>query len=300
MFKGIHIFINIMPLNVFPIYEFLILRYCLAMAMAAPLDWQESQIKSPSVPYLEQALRVNLGGLLVHWGPFGSGKSFALKDLTIYLQRNGCLVKYLNAQDFDRNVHKSSFAHFLKSELRQPLDKSLGDISRLVPDVGQPGVIKPTFIVDHIEDVMMIPDTQHVLTGIARDCREADSFRFLVCCNSLDYATSMLKWNGGHKIRLACYPDNGRWKEDILRLYIMTFQSIIGLSREEVDAILSCAILCGSPGKSSFEVFNTQMISPVELCYFEFCQVKFKNLCMGLLLIVAICPIVLQLLGPRE
>ena len=83
------------------------IRFCLFNAITSPLEWTESQIKSPSVFLLLDALHVNLGGVLVHWGPFASGKSHALKDLTLHLRRGENFAKYINAKHFDRAVHVS-------------------------------------------------------------------------------------------------------------------------------------------------------------------------------------------------
>eukprot|EP00291_Cryptomonas_curvata_P016930 CAMPEP_0172167284 /NCGR_PEP_ID=MMETSP1050-20130122/9485_1 /TAXON_ID=233186 /ORGANISM="Cryptomonas curvata, Strain CCAP979/52" /LENGTH=351 /DNA_ID=CAMNT_0012838055 /DNA_START=118 /DNA_END=1172 /DNA_ORIENTATION=- len=215
--------------------------------MTSPLEWTESQIKSQSVFLLLDALRVNLGGVLVHWGPFASGKSHALKDLTVHLRRGENIAKYINARHFDRAVH-ISFGNFMKSELGLPLDRALGDICNLFPAVPA-GKVKPTMIIDHIEDVMDQPDTQQVLTGFARECRETNSFKVLVCTSSLAHATSVLKWNGGTKFRLACWPCSCRWEESLLRLYLAGFASTKFLSKDELESVLSCAVICGSPGK---------------------------------------------------
>ena len=222
-------------------------RYCATIAMSTRLQWKETQIKSPSVEYLEMALRVNVGGVLVHWGPYGSGKSCALKDVTVRLQDNGNFAKYINARDFDSAVH-GVLETFIKSELRLPLDKALGDLTRVVPPVSD-GSIKPTIILDHIEDLIGDPNLQRVITGIARDCRESNAFRFLVCCTSLEMTKTILGWNGGHKFRLACWPDSGRWNKDILRLYVKQFNSLASFPPDLVESIVACAVECGSPGK---------------------------------------------------
>jgi hypothetical protein len=218
--------------------------------MTSPLEWTESQIKSRSVFLLLDALRVNLGGVLVHWGPFASGKSHALKDLTVYLRYGENIAKYINAKHFDRRVHLS-FGNFIKSELGLPLDRALGDIWNLFPAVPA-GKVKPTMIIDHIEDVMDQPDIQQVLTGFARECRETNSFKVLVCTSSLAHATSVLKWNGGTKFRLACWPCSSRWEEGLLRLYLAGFASTKCLSEVELESVLSCAVICGSPGELLF------------------------------------------------
>ena len=153
-------------------------RYCVSIAMRTRLDWKESQIKSPSVEYLEMALRANVGCVLVHWGPYGSGKSSALKDVTVRLLDNGDFAKYINARDFDRSVH-GFLETFIKSQLQLPLDKAFGDLSRVVPPVLD-GALRPTIILDHIEDLEGNPDLQRVITGIARDSRDSNAFRFLI------------------------------------------------------------------------------------------------------------------------
>ena len=222
-------------------------RYCASVAMGTRLEWKESQIKSPSVEYLEQALRVNVGGVLVHWGPYGSGKSYALKDLTLRLQDNRNLAKYINARDFDSGVH-GVLENFIKSELGLPLDKALGDLSRVIPPAVD-GAIRPTIILDHIEDLVADPNLQRVITGIARDSRDSNAFRFLICCTSLETTKTILGWNGGHKFRLACWPDSGRWKRGILSFYLKQFKSMANVAPDQVEAIVACAVECGSPGK---------------------------------------------------
>ena len=222
-------------------------RYCVSVAMSTRLEWTESQIKSPSVEYVEQALRVNLGGVLVHWGPFGSGKSYALKDLTVRLQDKGNYVKYIDARDFDSGLHKA-LETFIMKQLKMPLDNALGDLSLVVPTVIE-GALKPTIILDHVEDMAADSNLQRVITGIARDSRESNAFRFLICCSSLSMTKTVLGWNGGHKFRLACWPGSGRWDKDILALYVRQFKSMGSVSREEAEAIVACAVECGSPGK---------------------------------------------------
>ena len=215
--------------------------------MSTRLEWKESQIKSPSVECLEEALRVDVGGVLVYWGPYGSGKSYALKDLTVRLQDNKNYAKYINARDFDSGVH-GVLEGFIKSELGLPLDRALGDLSKVVP-ADSSTKYKPTIIIDHTEDIASDPNLQRVITGIARDSRESNGFRFVVCCSSLEMTQNILAWNGGHKFRLACWPDSGRWKREMLEIYVKQFKSIACLGISQQAEIIEFSAIAGSPGK---------------------------------------------------
>jgi hypothetical protein len=182
--------------------------------------------------------------------PGASGKSHALKDLTVHLCSGENIAKYINAKHFDRAVHVS-FGNFIKSELGLPLDRALGNICNLFPAVPA-GKVKPTMIIDHIEDVMDQPDMEQVLTGFARECRKRNTFKVLVCTSSLAHATSVLRLNGGTKFRLACWPCSSRWEDELLRLYLAGISSTKCLSKDRLESVLSCVVICGSPGELLF------------------------------------------------
>ena len=137
----------------------------------------------------------------------------------------------------------TSHGNFLKSELGLPLDRALGDICNLFPAVPK-GNVKPTIIIDHIEDVMDQPTVQQVLTGFAREICETSLWKVLVCTSSLAHATSILQLNGGTKFRLACWPCSSRWGEGILRLYLAGFASTKCVSKDELESVLSAAVNC--------------------------------------------------------
>ncbi len=65
-----------------------------------PINWTITEFTSPAVADLRRAVNHPLCGVLVFWGPFGSGKTLTLKDFTKKLQDEGKMIIYLDGQDY--------------------------------------------------------------------------------------------------------------------------------------------------------------------------------------------------------
>jgi hypothetical protein len=162
--------------------------------MLAPLDWETSMFQSPLVEKIGSSLKVDLGGVLVLWGPNDSGKSYALRDFTKKCQCEGEIVKYLDGSD----CRASCFGDWFFTSIGFDPTKPFGNIGSYCPKGKE---FKPIFLIDHLEDLLNLPDTQTTIVQLARFSKEKNDFKVLVCLSHLENTIGVLKWNGGTKIR---------------------------------------------------------------------------------------------------
>ena len=170
----------------------------LQMAFDSPFDWTESQIKSPAILKLQDALRVDLGSLLVFTSPYGAGKSHALKDLTVHLRRSYTFAKYIDGRSA---AASSSAAEFIYGSLLLTKDAAREDLGPLLPI--SKGENKTTIIIDHFEDLMDLfgVETMALAKNWTRETYDTCSYRVLVCVAPESRALEVLNWNGGVKFR---------------------------------------------------------------------------------------------------
>jgi energy-coupling factor transporter ATP-binding protein EcfA2 len=170
----------------------------LLKAFDSPLDWTESQVKSPALLKLRDSLRVDLGSLLVFTSPYGAGKSHALKDLTVLLRRNSTYVKYIDGRAASSS---SSAGEFIYGSLLLTKDAARVDLGPLLPV--STGMNKTTIIIDHFEDLMdkFGVDAMAMAKNWARETYDTRSYRVLVCVAPESRVLEVLNWNGGVKFR---------------------------------------------------------------------------------------------------
>ena len=165
------------------------------MAAELPkLTWVPSKIPSPLIQHISNVFKRNLPSALVLWGPASSCKSHALRDYTVKAQQDGKVVIYLDCQDCRESSFMTWFFEVLNIGKTQAFSKFGSWLPRVDGSV-------PVVIIDHLEDVLMLPDTKRTIVGLARAARDHNNFQVLVCISPVDAAVEVLSWNGGHKIK---------------------------------------------------------------------------------------------------
>jgi hypothetical protein len=211
---------------------------------------------------------VGVGSVLVYWSPFSSGKTYALKDLTVKLQNSETYVKYIDGED---SVGCTTSSEFLFRSIGLPKESIVGDIGNVLPDSS--GSTKTTIIIDHFEALMRFPDTESLIRALARECYDKNAYRVLLCITPLDQAVSVLKWNGGHKIRLAFWPHAARWDSPILDALVR--KEFSTLAPDQIADVVRYASICGSPGQCcTFNMLRGKLRKRLNILFFFAGKVK--------------------------
>jgi hypothetical protein len=211
--------------------------------MQSPTDWTISTVLSPAVQELRTAVDYPLCGALVFWAPLESGKTFALRDLTKLLQNEDRIATYING----KSLTGKAFNHFstaLRFSLNMSPTVEIDDLIALGTR-GRPS----TLIIDHFDDVMLFPDTEAVMLGLARESRERRTFNIVLGMSSFQKADEVIEWNGGHKLRMACREGCGRWMANATRMYALNLPVVKSLPADEQEEVIRLAIKAGSAGK---------------------------------------------------
>jgi hypothetical protein len=222
---------------------FALARAAVEQKFRAPINWTVTEFTSPAVADLRRAVNHPLCGALVFWGPFASGKTFALKDLTKKLQDEGKIIIYLNGKDYRRQNYQM-FSLWLRASIG--LTANANGLEEYFPF--KEGTIT-TIIIDHFDDLMNVPDARPLVVGLARESREKKRFNILVGVSSAANARAILLWNGNSKITLACRPDAARWDANMTRLFALGSAFVQALGERDASDVVEYASTCGSPGK---------------------------------------------------
>ncbi len=210
--------------------------------MCAPLNHALSPVLSPAVEAIENSIQDPSYGAFVHWGPFGTGKTVALQDLTLIMRSKGYIVKYLDAKDTGvRSIENSEFTDLLLSDPGLHFGKFISYFKSAVP-------FRPTvIIINRFDYFMMSPNAEAVIKALILSALEKQTFKIVLGITRWDYALKVLKWNGGEKIRLAASAGCGRWGiEDITA--IAAFEPHLKrVSDAERAEIIRLGAISGSP-----------------------------------------------------
>jgi hypothetical protein len=213
--------------------------------MRAPLKYKHSLVLSPAVEAIERAIQSQFCGVYVHWGPFASGKTVALKDMTVIMQSKGHIVKYLDAKDKRAlGNNDPTFINWLRSHLGLSLREYTADFESFLPkSKAGPTVI----IIDHFEDFLWTPDAKPVIEGLCRDAFEKKTYKIVLCINGCKKALEVLNWNGGENIRIAASAGCGRWDIGCIKAMAALAPRLSRITDEQRAEIIRLGAVSGSP-----------------------------------------------------
>ena len=156
--------------------------------------------KSPVVSKIAECFELDLGGVMVLWGPPSSCKTTVLREFECEAGKTR-KVTYLDCQNCKDQSFRAWFYHCIGFNPDHPFNKFGSFLTRGPEDSN------PIIIIDHLEDSISLWDTKNVIVGLARSGRESNNFRLLVCLSDLDAAKTVLSWNSGQKIRLVLFAE---------------------------------------------------------------------------------------------
>ena len=224
--------------------------------MRAPLNHQRSLVLSPAVEAIERAIQSPLCGIYVHWGPFASGKTVALKDMTVIMQSKGYIVKYLDAKDKgSMGDNDPTFINWLRFHLGLSHRRCTDDLDAFLPkSKAGPTVI----IINHFEDFLWTPDAKSVIEGLCRDAFEKKTYKIVLCITRLEKALEVLNWNGGasEKIRIAASAGCGRWDIGCIQAMAALAPRLSRIAAEQRAEIIRLGAVSGSPSVLREMVFT--------------------------------------------
>ena len=140
-------------------------------------------------PALERVLSDALGGaaggvVLVHWGPYGSGKTFAARRAAERLRANGSLVVALNGHHM-LWAERASLQAFVRAGVGIPPD-------RPEPLSAFFGLRPTTLIVDDMDvPLRHAEDRAECLRALVADSRETRRFNVLLLVTSWEWAAEL-------------------------------------------------------------------------------------------------------------
>jgi hypothetical protein len=203
-------------------------------------------VLSPAVEIIEKAIQNPCCGVYVHWGATASGKTVALKDMTLIMQSKGYIVKYLDAKDNKGpGIASLQFIDWLRSRIGLYARRYNVDFESFLPKCkAGPTVI----VIDHFEDFVWTSSAKAVIKGLCRDALEKETYKIVLSITGWNEAIEVLDWNGGEKIWLAgssaCC---GRWDSDGIDAIAALEPRFATLGDEERAEILRLSVLSGSP-----------------------------------------------------
>ena len=152
---------------------------------------QPERLAAPSKrPALERVLSDALGGasggvVLLHWKPYGSGKTFAARRAAERLRANGSLVVALNGYHMQW-VERASLQAFVRAGVGIPPDRP-EPLSASVRVVGP-----TTLIVDDLDvPLRHVEDRAECLRALVADSRETWRFNVLLLVTSWEWAAEL-------------------------------------------------------------------------------------------------------------
>jgi hypothetical protein len=244
----------VFPFRTFEELIFVLNRRRANKALHAPLMHDLSSVLSPAVDSIENAVQSTLCGVFVHWGPVSSGKTVAMKDMTLRMRSQGFPVKYLDAHDRMLMVQDNFFfIDWLRSGLGLSLEGNAIDLDLILPK----SKAGPTIIViDHFDDLMETFDPKFVIKALCRFALEKKTYKIVLVIARVNRALEVLNWHGGDKIRIAGSPGCGRWDFDGISLVAASEPRLMSYSDEDRKKIIRLGTLSGSPS-----IFHDMVIS---------------------------------------
>ena len=206
------------------------------------LDWNISEFQSPAVDALKVAVDHRIGGVLVFWSPFSTGKTTALKDMVRSMQLDGRTAIYLDAaRRTEQNYQR--FADWLSDHLGIPSNVQYDDHFK-TRQSGNRTVI----VIDHFERLLHFPDTSSEVVNLGRISYESrtDHFRIVLAVSRSKLVLQILDWNGKQKLRLACAPEAARWNASYMRRYALSLEEVNALEESEKEGVIRMASEGGS------------------------------------------------------
>jgi hypothetical protein len=234
----------------------MICRSSINKKMLESLNWTISNVTSPAVDALQSAVDHPVGGVLIFWSPFSSGKTWAMRDLTKRMQIESLrIVTYLDGKAPDLGL-------LFDEWLRRSLGMSpVGNLVQLIPR--QSSTTEPNrstiIFIDHFEDLMKLKGAEETIRGLARESFDSKQnfFKVVLSVPKIHQVQEILDWNGGQKIRLACRATAARWDAARMRTVVLSQSSIKYVtSQSEVDTVMDMAVRGGSPGNIDNLVYS--------------------------------------------
>ena len=179
-------------------------------------------------PALERVLSDALGGaaggvVLVHWGPYGSGKTFAARRAAERLRANGSLVVALNGHHM-LWAERASLQAFVRAGVGIPPD-------RPEPLSAFFGLRPTTLIVDDMDvPLRHAEDRAECLRALVADSRETRRFNVLLLVTSWEWAAELRALGA--------------------TLTAEELRGLLGTASD--DAIVAAAAVAGTPGALVF------------------------------------------------
>ena len=186
------------------------------------------------------------------WGLYQSGKTETLQALQDRLEQSGRQVHSFNAANFRKGEDLDAW--FLEQLICIPgcLCQSIS-LNQILPGPvkGEGPFTRPatTIIIDHFDAVMKrgnIGNIEKFVADYAQQSHGGKRFNVLLCVSSVEYAKTILNWNGRRKILLAAQPDCQRWTAPSVTALINALVPPEWDSCQK-EQLIRCGVKAGSP-----------------------------------------------------
>jgi hypothetical protein len=199
-------------------------------------------ISHPSQLILQRAIDHPQCGVFVFWGVHGSGKSLHGRQAAFDLLRKDRHVLFLNAANYKHQRHPHPLL-WLNDALDLDPDS---DYSPFLPPA-VPGIYSPPptcIFIDQFDHMFSHPDAESFVVGLAEESRLTKRFSVIVSVTNPANARTILKWNGGEKIKLVGDPDVGCWNKN----HVSALVQQLPLRDDEREKLVELGSIAKTPG----------------------------------------------------
>ena len=199
-------------------------------------------VSHPSQLVLQRAIDHPQCGVFVLWGVHGSGKSSYVRQAAADLLQKNRHTILLNAASYKYQRHPHPLL-WLNDALN--LDPDLDYSPFLPPAV--PGIYSPPptcIFIDQFDHMFNHPDAQSFIVGLAEESRLTKRFSVIVSVTNPENAQTILKWNGGEKIKLVGDPGIGCWNNEHVRALVQQ----LPLRDDQRGTLIELGSIAKTPG----------------------------------------------------
>jgi hypothetical protein len=225
----------------------LVIRYSVKRAIrtpALPIEFKRDAglISHPLQQILQRVIDHPQCGAFVLWAVHGSGKTTILRQAAGNLIRSDRNALFLDAAEFkhQRHVHPLLWLHAALGNLEPDLSYA----SFLPPPTH--GIYSPPptcIIIDQFDHMIHHEHAESFVVGLAEKSRLTKRFSVIVSVTNPENARTVLRWNGGEKVKLVGGPHVGCWEADRIRALIQQLH----LPDDQRDKLLELGTIAKTP-----------------------------------------------------
>lgn len=209
-----------------------------------PLELKQGAglISHPSQLILQRAIDHPQCGAFVLWAVQGSGKTAYLRQAASNLIRSDRNALFLDAAEFkhQHHVHPLLWLHSALGNLKPDLP-----YASFLP-LPTHGIYSPPptcIIIDQFDHMINHEHAESFIVGLAEKSRLTKRFSVIVSVTNPENARTVLRWNGGEKIKLVGGPQVSCWGAEHVRALIQQ----LPLLDHQRDKLLELGTIAKTP-----------------------------------------------------